>query len=122
MHFLSLSAALRQSFVAVFGGCLLCSVANLHAAAEKTYQPNWASLDTRPTPQWYLDAKFGVFIHWGVYSVPAWGKVGEYAEWYWHHVESTKPEDAVWRDFHAKNYGKDFPYQDFAPLFKAELF
>ena len=34
------------------------------------YQPTWGSLDTRPVPQWYKDAKFGIFIHWGVYSVP----------------------------------------------------
>ena len=122
MRFPALLAVLRQSVIVVCGGCLLSSVATLHATKEKTYQPNWASLDSRPTPQWYLDAKFGVFIHWGVYSVPAWGKTGEYAEWYWNHIESTKPEDAVWRDFHAKNYGKDFPYQNFAPLFKAELF
>jgi len=92
------------------------------AAAARPYAANWESLDRRPVPAWYLDAKFGVFIHWGVYSVPAWGKVGEYAEWYWNHVESTKPEDAVWRDFHAKNYGANFKYQDFAPRFTAELF
>ena len=91
-------------------------------AIETRYEPNWASLDQRPTPEWYLDAKFGVFIHWGVYSVPAWGKVGEYAEWYWSHVASDKPEDAVWREFHAKNYGANFNYQDFAPRFTAELF
>jgi alpha-L-fucosidase len=91
-------------------------------ANETHYEPNWASLDQRPMPEWYLDAKFGVFIHWGVYSVPAWGKVGEYAEWYWSHVASDKPEDAVWREFHAKNYGANFNYQDFAPRFTAELF
>jgi alpha-L-fucosidase len=86
------------------------------------YAANWASLDARPTPEWYLDAKFGVFIHWGVYSVPAWGKVGEYAEWYWYRQQSKKPGEAMWGEFHAKNYGKDFPYQDFAPQFTAELF
>jgi len=91
-------------------------------AGTKRYEANWASLDARPTPSWYLDAKFGVFIHWGVYSVPAWGKVGEYAEWYWNRIESPKPEYAVWREFHAKNYGKDFSYQNFAPQFTAELF
>ena len=58
------------------------------APAAPAYEANWASLDRRPIPAWYLDAKFGVFIHWGVYSVPAWGKVGEYAEWYWAHLES----------------------------------
>ena len=96
--------------------------ASIAAAVPPTYAANWASLDQRPVPEWYLDAKFGVFIHWGVYSVPAWGKVGEYAEWYWHHLASAKPEDAVWREFHARNYGADFKYQDFAPRFTAELF
>lgn len=41
------------------------------------FEANWASLDRRATPTWFLDAKFGVFIHWGVYSVPAWSPVGE---------------------------------------------
>lgn len=86
------------------------------------YAPTWESLDARPTPEWFLDAKFGVFIHWGVYSVPAWGKPGEYAEWYWYRLHSDKPEDAVWREFHAANYGADFPYPEFAPRFTAELF
>ncbi|MBM3855663.1 MAG: alpha-L-fucosidase [Verrucomicrobia bacterium] len=91
-------------------------------AAERRYEPNWASLDRRPTPEWFLDAKFGVFIHWGVYSVPAWGKVGEYAEWYWRRIVGDKPKEAVWREFHAKNYGANFDYKDFAPQFTAELF
>jgi alpha-L-fucosidase len=92
------------------------------AAPGATYEPAWASLDRRPMPTWYLDAKFGVFIHWGVYSVPAWGKVGAYAEWYWNQIRSAKPEDAVWREFHARNYGANFDYMDFAPRFTAELF
>ena len=48
----------------------------------KEYEPSWNSLDSRPTPQWFKDAKFGIFIHWGLYSVPAWGPKGSYAEWY----------------------------------------
>ena len=94
---------------------------NLAFAAEKTYEPNWASLDQRPTPAWYQDAKFGVFIHWGVYSVPAWGEHGQYAEWYWNHAADHNPKN-VWWQFHAKNYGTNFNYQDFAPRFTAELF
>ena len=98
-------------------------LATLAAAAQpQRYQPNWESLDQRPTPEWFLDAKFGVFIHWGVYSVPAWGKVGEYAEWYWNRIMSDKPAQAPWRDFHARNYGTNFDYMDFAPHFRAELF
>ena len=75
----------------------------------------------RPTPQWFLDAKFGIFIHWGVYSVPAWGAPKSYAEWYWNNMADQKP-DNVWWQFHKKNYGETFEYKDFAPRFKAELF
>lgn len=93
------------------------------AAAEPVrYKPSWESLDRRPMPEWFLDAKFGVFIHWGVYSVPAWGVKGEYAEWYWQRIRSSDPKHAEWREFHARNYGADFDYMDFAPRFTAELF
>ncbi len=51
-------------------------------AAQKPYQPTWESLDARETPQWFSDAKFGVFICWGLYSVPAWSPPGNYSEWY----------------------------------------
>ena len=55
--------------------------------SAQTYQPTWDSIDKRPTPAWFTDAKFGIFIHWGTYSVPAYapvipGKLA-YAEWYW---------------------------------------
>ena len=85
------------------------------------YEAKWESLDKRPCPQWYLDAKFGVFIHWGVYSVPAWGAPHEYAEWYWHNMADQNPTN-VWWQYHATNYGTNFQYQDFAPMFRAELF
>ncbi|KAF0295237.1 Alpha-L-fucosidase [Amphibalanus amphitrite] len=42
------------------------------------YEPTWDSLDTRPIPGWYDEAKFGIFIHWGLYSVPSFGD-----EWFW---------------------------------------
>jgi len=90
-------------------------------AAEPTYQPNWASLDARPIPGWYQDAKFGLFIHWGVYSVPAWGVRGEYAEWYWNKMADHRPDNPWWK-FHQANYGANFPYAEFAPMFRAELF
>ncbi|MGA2619349.1 MAG: alpha-L-fucosidase [Thermoguttaceae bacterium] len=90
-------------------------------AAEPRFAPKWESLDKRPCPQWFCDAKFGIFIHWGVYSVPSWGKTGEYAEWYWNHIHDKQP-DNVWWQFHKKNYGESFDYKDFAPKFRAELF
>jgi len=116
-----MNAPARFLFAVLFA-CGGINMSHANESPEPHYAATWGSLDRRPIPTWYLDAKFGVFIHWGVYSVPAWGKVGEYAEWYWNHIESTKPEDAVWREFHRKNYGEHFNYQDFAPRFTAELF
>src|SRR4051794_25098402 len=49
--------------------------------------PPWEQLDARPIPPWFDEAKFGIFVHWGVYSVPAWGPPGRYAEWYWHDLQ-----------------------------------
>ncbi|MBC8233085.1 alpha-L-fucosidase [bacterium] len=83
------------------------------------YEPNWESIDSRPIPKWYDEAKFGIFIHWGVYSVPAWAPKGTYAEWYW--ASMANKEGPTWK-FHVQNYGEKFKYQDFAPMFKAEMF
>ena len=91
------------------------------AAEAARYDAKWESLDARPCPEWFLDAKFGIFIHWGLYSVPSWGKTGEYAEWYWNRMHDRKPGN-VWWQFHEANYGKDFDYSQFAPQFRAELF
>ena len=97
--------------------CLL--ILWIGSSFSQPYQPKWESLDKRPTPQWWLDAKFGIFIHWGVYSVPAFAKVGNYSEWYWNSLVEGRPE---YIDFHKKNFGPGFQYADFVPLFKAELF
>ncbi|SHJ37961.1 Alpha-L-fucosidase C-terminal domain-containing protein [Arenibacter nanhaiticus] len=53
--------------------------------SQNSYQPTWESLDSRPVAQWFGDAKFGIFIHWGPYSVPAYSPKGTYSEWhqYW---------------------------------------
>jgi alpha-L-fucosidase len=101
---------------------IACGIASAQSTAVPRYEANWASLDTRPTPTWFLDAKFGMFIHWGVYSVPAWGAAHQYSEWYWRRITGDDPKEAVWREFHAKNYGATFHYTEFAPQFKAELF
>jgi len=88
-------------------------------AQQAAYQPAWESLDRRPIPSWFDEAKFGIFIHWGVYSVPAWGPKEKYAEWYWHDMQDRN--GPTWK-FHVATYGEKFPYQDFAPRFKAEMF
>jgi alpha-L-fucosidase len=96
---------------------LLVSCGYLFAQAK--YQANWTSIDSRPVPQWFMDAKFGIFIHWGLYSVPAWCPDG-YAEWYWWRWAEQKEPALV--DFHRKNYGENFRYQDFVHGFTCEQF
>jgi alpha-L-fucosidase len=110
-----------KTFKILFAALLFLLVLNTNA---QTYEPNWASLDQRKAPGWFTDAKFGIFIHWGVYSVPAYRPVGKeryssYAEWY--QVDEMN-EPGPGRDFHDRVYGKDFQYRQFAPLFRAELF
>ena len=84
--------------------------------AKGPYKDTWESLCNYPTPKWYADAKFGIFIHWGVYSVPAFVN-----EWYPRnmYVKGT-PE----YEYHIKTYGehKNFGYKDFIPMFKGEKF
>lgn len=87
-------------------------------AAAQNYQPTWKSLDTRPVPQWYKDVKFGIFIHWGVYSVPSFCSKGNYAEWYQHALNSG---DTATIAFHKKKFGNTGYYQ-LADQFKAELY
>ncbi|SUS06549.1 Alpha-L-fucosidase [uncultured Defluviicoccus sp.] len=91
------------------------------------YTPQWDSLDQRPCPAWYLDAKFGIFIHWGVYAVPAWGPPQSYSEWYWHNISKVRDGhheqfQAAFREHHRRLWGEDFAYERFAPMFKAEFF
>lgn len=80
-------------------------------------QPTWESINERGYPQWFSDAKLGIFIHWGVYSVPAYASLEGYAEWYYRGL-TTNDDRKV---FQESVYGKDFQYEDFAPMFKAEL-
>jgi alpha-L-fucosidase len=96
----------------------------LTLAAQTKYQPTWESVDSRPTPAWYQDARFGIFIHWGVYSVPSFAPPDikgqtPYAEWYWNSLTTRKGATVA---FHNKTYGENFKYPDFEPMFKAELF
>jgi len=124
----------RRSFLKAAGAAGIAAsmngmARNLNAQA---YRPEWDSIDARPTPSWFAHDKFGIFIHWGVYSVPAYapvipGKLA-YAEWYWHNMtegrdnpKADEVEKGTW-EFHKKWFGADDPYQNFAPQFRAELF
>lgn len=91
------------------------------------YEANWESLDTRPVPAWFDAGKLGIFIHWGIYSVPAYARRRHtverpgfaYAEWYGHFVREDD-NNAV-RAFHDAAY-RGRKYEDFANSFRAELF
>ena len=94
------------------------------AAAAKTptadgpFQPTWDSLKQNYTvPQWFIDAKFGITMHWGLYSVPAY-----HNEWYQPQLGQTTC--GVFADWHAQNFGPQdkFGYKDFIPLFTADKF
>lgn len=80
------------------------------------YKDNWASLSNHTPPDWYTKGKLGIFIHWGIYAVPAYGN-----EWY-----SRNMYDPGHREFqhHIDTYGdqKNFGYKDFIPAFKGEKF
>ena len=117
---------MKNKLKAIFMGILLFAGVS---AFSQPYTADWASIDKRPVPQWFSDAKFGIFIHWGVYSVPAWapanadiGIYAKYAEWYWWRINDESKAGKLFRDYHNSRYGKDFQYQDFAGSFKAEHF
>ncbi|MCL5745331.1 MAG: alpha-L-fucosidase, partial [Acidobacteria bacterium] len=85
-------------------------------AAAARYQPSWESLQTHPDPPWFEDAKFGIYCHWGVYSVPAFG-----TEWY---SRNMYRPDRIEHKHHLEKYGTldKFGYKDFIPMFRAEHF
>lgn len=98
----------------------------LPASAQKVYLPTAESLKDRKTPEWFGNAKLGIFIHWGLYSVPAWAKTdfsvdqvkdwklfyrnNPYAEWY---LNSLRVPGSPTAEFHANTYGAQFDYYNF---------
>jgi alpha-L-fucosidase len=107
---------------------LCCSTAQ----APAHYEPTLASLDRHPLPQWYAGAKLGIFIHWGLYSVPGWAplshpehdfssvdyiKFNPYAEWY---LNVMRIPGSPTQAYHRERYGDGFGYYDFAPMFNRE--
>lgn len=126
---------LRRIFLASFAAVQISfsSACAESDGSTQAYRPEWSSLQDRATPGWWRDAKFGIFIHWGVYAVPSFSPVGTYAEWYGERMHAgdkamdgepnfdMDDSDQV-RAFHEAHYGPHFRYENFAPHFKAELF
>ncbi|MFW9950494.1 MAG: alpha-L-fucosidase [Candidatus Thorarchaeota archaeon] len=100
------------------------------------YIPEKSSLKQHKVPEWFHDAKFGIFIHWGLYSVPAFAITGidlvqsmkrgieqhfknnPYAEWY---LNSLRIEGSPTQEYHNQSFGKNFSYDDFVPIFNKEI-
>ena len=116
----------------ILGFFLIALCSNSVAQAPLKYEPTLESLDQHPLPQWYDGAKLGIFIHWGLYSVPGWAplthpehdfassdyiKYNPYAEWYYNVVRIDGSPTQV---YHKEHYGADFSYYNFAPAFNRE--
>ncbi|KAL5115652.1 hypothetical protein ACEQ8H_006451 [Pleosporales sp. CAS-2024a] len=85
---------------------------------------NWTAtnLAAHESPQWFDDAKFGIFIHWGPYSVPGWGNstpYESYAEWFWWYSTHQLGDRSAFRDYRLRTYGPDLNYDDFFDNFTA---
>ncbi|PWJ37924.1 alpha-L-fucosidase [Sediminitomix flava] len=103
-----------------FGLCLglfACQKQENQNAKKQKYEANWESLAKhKAAPEWFTDAKLGIYFHWGPYSVPAFGSA-------WYPSNMYKRGSRV-NQFHEEHFGKieKFGYQDFIPRFRAEHF
>ena len=107
----------RRALGGLAMACLLLAGTAVHGGARAVkYEPTWASLTAHEVPEWLLDAKFGIYAHWGVYSVPAHGN-----EWYAKRMYDPRDEAFDW---HRKTFGPqhEFGYKELIPRFKAEKF
>lgn len=95
--------------------CLL--VQNYDFAQKET--PTFNQIYQRKIPSWFNEAKFGIFIVWGIYSVPGWAPKDEYAEWYGARLSDT---NGLTKKYHDKVWGKNFTYDQFVPMFTGDGF
>lgn len=88
----------------------------MSSQAKIVFEPNWQSLKQFQIPEWYKNAKFGIFVHWGIYSVPAFDN-----EWY---SRNMYLEGDVAYEYHRKTFGdqSEFGYKDFIPMLTFENF
>ncbi len=96
---------------------------------EGKWKANGESIDKHKCPEWFIDAKFGIFVDWGLWSVASWAPKREkramYPDWYEYRMYSDyDSKSPFWgfRSYHIKNWGEDFQRDHFIPLFKAEKF
>ena len=124
--------ALKPLASAVSAAALLLASSVVAVAQDKHYEPTLESLNSHPLPAWYDDAKLGIFIHWGLYSVPGWAPVSHsehdfegkdylkydpYAEWY---LNTVRLEGSPTQEYDRQHYGPNHNYYDFAADFNKE--
>lgn len=124
---------LKKLILSALTAAFLLFVSGPAYGQQKKYKPTEASLKAHEVPKWYQDAKLGIFIHWGLYSVPAWaplsGELGSlsreewfknnaYAEWY---LNTMRIDGSPTQKHHYETYGKDFDYYNFASTFNKEV-
>lgn len=117
MKFTKLSSILAVVAITL----MVASCNNENSKTEKvSYEPTWESLKTAPVPEWIMDAKFGIYTHWGVYSVPAF-ETNVYGQ---HMYASLEDDERGIRKYHEENYGSifDFGYKEFVPMFTTPKF
>lgn len=120
----TLKQMMKKSISLLF---VIIAISVFQVFAQDKYLPSWESVDKRPIPAWFENAKFGIFIHWGLFSVPAWGPTEgnvyeKYAEWYWWRQSRNGQPSKSFTDFHNQTFGENTKYEDFASGFKAEMF
>ena len=121
----------RRAFHRVLAGA--AALRTFQGEEPGHYRATWDSIQTHTVPAWYNNAKLGIFIHWGLYSVPAWappsGELGKvdmsrwfyenaYAEWY---LNSLRLKGSPTYKHHIETYGANFDYYDFAPMFDRDV-
>ena len=129
---LSVSRLFNQSVVVLLMLWMVTVVA-AQIQPPQHYQATLESLNQHPLPQWYADAKLGIFVHWGLYSVPGWAplvhpehdftapdyiKNNPYAEWY---LNVMRIDGSPTQAYHREHYGADYDYYNFAPIFDQEI-
>jgi alpha-L-fucosidase len=113
----------QSAIIILLAGSLCCNRSGRDARTESetfTYEPTWESLRAYECPEWFQDAKFGIYTHWGPYSVPAWEN-----EWYPRLMYSKNDERGKeFYQHHREKWGdvSEFGYKDFIPHFTAEKF
>ena len=108
-----ISCSVLVACLLMAGGC----ATSPKAAQQETFEPTWESLaKVNEAPEWFRDAKYGVYFHWGVYAVPAFG-----SEWYPRNMHIKRNREYK---HHVETWGDPtaFGYPDFVPKFRAENF